>query len=376
MTIHQEPTDQPQTPLTGLVSFITPTYNQEKYIGDCIRSALAQTYPNWEMIIIDDGSTDRTPQIIKSFSDKRIRYFRQDNLGGHRLGITYNRALKKSKGELLAILEGDDFIPPDKLAIQVPHFSDNDVILTYGESFLTDESGRPVFHIGLIDDESIRNNYPIGSALKGLVKYDFISTQTIMIRKTALDKIGGFIQHPCLPVVDYSTLFHLALEGKFKGVPALLGYFRRRDTSISSIALVHKRHEMIRLVSDFLEENTEQIKALGIDIKELYRIKNDYIAYGKRTITGHEAVLFLILGMHHIAKQRFFLYLKQRKKTVLLSAISLVGLLCAASKLDFTSLARVFRVGYRIYHQTIAPRVQNECAKRPHEQVYNNNVDK
>ena len=318
-----------------LVSFITPTYNQEKYIGDCIRSALSQTYPNWEMIIIDDGSTDRTPQIIKSFSDKRIRYFRQDNLGGHKLGVTYNRALKESQGELLAIMEGDDFVPPDKLAIQVPHFSDKDVILTYGESFLTNESGRPVFHIGLIDDESIRNNYPVGSALKGLVKYDFISTQTIMIRKEAIIKIGGFAQHPHLPVVDYPTLCYLALAGRFKSIPALLGYFRRRDTSISSVALVHKRQEIIRLTSDFLEENSGRIKALGIDIQELHRIRNDYIAQGNRTITCHEAVLFLILGMHHIAKQRFFLYLKQRDKTVLLGVISLLGILCSISKLDF-----------------------------------------
>ncbi|MFH0889201.1 MAG: glycosyltransferase family 2 protein [Planctomycetota bacterium] len=91
-----------------LVSFITPTYNQEKYISDCIRSALKQTYSNWEMIIIDDGSTDRTPEIIKSFFDNRIKYFRQDNLGAYKLGVAYNRVLQEARSELIAIWEGDD----------------------------------------------------------------------------------------------------------------------------------------------------------------------------------------------------------------------------------------------------------------------------
>lgn len=93
---------------TPLVSIITPTYNHEKYITECIRSAISQTYQNWEMIIIDDGSTDRTQTLIKSFSDNRIKYIYQEHLGAYQLGLTYNKALNQTKGKFIAILEGDD----------------------------------------------------------------------------------------------------------------------------------------------------------------------------------------------------------------------------------------------------------------------------
>ena len=63
-----------------LVSIITPTYNHEKFIEQCVRSVLSQTYPNWEMIIIDDGSTDKTPEKIEQFKDDRIHYIRQKML--------------------------------------------------------------------------------------------------------------------------------------------------------------------------------------------------------------------------------------------------------------------------------------------------------
>ena len=81
-----------------LVSIITPTYNHEKYIGDCIRSVQDQTYTNWEMIIVDDGSTDRTFTIAQTSADShdRIKLCTQKNLGIFRLGETYNFALALS----------------------------------------------------------------------------------------------------------------------------------------------------------------------------------------------------------------------------------------------------------------------------------------
>ena len=76
-----------------LVSIITPTYNHEKFIGNCIESVLAQTYPYWEQIIVDDGSNDDTGKIIASYKDKRIKYIKQKNKGIWKLKETYNKAL-------------------------------------------------------------------------------------------------------------------------------------------------------------------------------------------------------------------------------------------------------------------------------------------
>ena len=81
-----------------LVSIITPTYNHEKFIGKCIESVLAQSYPHWEQIIVDDGSNDGTEEIVASYNDERIKYIKQENKGIWRLKETYNKALKNSNG--------------------------------------------------------------------------------------------------------------------------------------------------------------------------------------------------------------------------------------------------------------------------------------
>jgi len=98
-----------------MVSIITPTFNHEAYISDCIESVLAQTYPNWEMIIVDDGSTDRNLEVMSRFKDDRIRVFPMEHVGLAHLDDTYNFALEQANGELVAILEGDDYWTANKL---------------------------------------------------------------------------------------------------------------------------------------------------------------------------------------------------------------------------------------------------------------------
>lgn len=127
---------------TPLVSVITPTYNHERFIGPCIDSLLRQTYPAWEQIILDDGSTDKTGEIVAAYRDPRVRYERQENRGPFELARTYNRALALAQGELIAILEGDDLWPPDKLAALVPVFQDEAVVLAHGERVEIDTKGR------------------------------------------------------------------------------------------------------------------------------------------------------------------------------------------------------------------------------------------
>lgn len=115
------------------ISIITPTFNHEKYITECIESVVRQTYPNWEMIIIDDGSTDGTPDIIKRYNDSRIIYIRKDHKGIDNLVDSYNRALKISNGEFILILEGDDYIPANRLEIQLLTFKDRKVVFSHGK---------------------------------------------------------------------------------------------------------------------------------------------------------------------------------------------------------------------------------------------------
>ena len=94
-----------------LVSIITPTFNHRLYIADAIKSVIGQTFEDWELIIIDDGSFDNTPEIVRKFQNPKIHFYQQEHKGIYRLSEIYNFALDLAKGELIAILEGDDKWP-------------------------------------------------------------------------------------------------------------------------------------------------------------------------------------------------------------------------------------------------------------------------
>jgi glycosyltransferase involved in cell wall biosynthesis len=99
-----------------LVSLIMAAYNAEQFIGESIRSVLAQTHKEWELILVDDGSLDTTGEIARSFDDPRIRLFQQENQG---VSVARNRAIKELRGELIAIVDADDLLPPDSLEVRI-----------------------------------------------------------------------------------------------------------------------------------------------------------------------------------------------------------------------------------------------------------------
>jgi glycosyltransferase involved in cell wall biosynthesis len=219
-----------------LVSIITPTYNHQDFISQCIESVLSQTYPNWEQIIVDDGSTDDTPDIIKKYTDPRIKYIRQENIGIWKLGETYNRALEIAQGELVAILEGDDFWPPDKLEKQVPSLENKEMVLSWGKGIYVDRENIPIGKSKPIncDTKTLNDNRKLTREL--LFRNIVHPPVTAMIRKSALLP-EGFKQPVKSPFVDYPTWFKLATRGKFVFVDYELGYWRRHSGQITSSQL-------------------------------------------------------------------------------------------------------------------------------------------
>ena len=106
-----------------LVSIITPSYNCAKYLPDCIHSVLAQTYPYWELLIVDDCSTDDTEALVKSYEDNRIFYYRNDvNQGA---AYSRNLALREARGRWIAFLDSDDMWMPQKLEHQISFMEKN-----------------------------------------------------------------------------------------------------------------------------------------------------------------------------------------------------------------------------------------------------------
>ena len=211
------------------VCIITPTYNHAPYLGECVRSALAQTFEDWEQLIVDDGSTDATPEIAASFRDPRIRYFRRERVGVYRLAETYNFALSRSRAPLVAILEGDDAWTPENLAVQVPRLDDPEVVLAFAEiDVIVDGVARAHPQLTRAWSEEARKNFPVGSALAPLLAFEGMADPgTWVVRRRALDAIGGFRQVPGVPTTDYPTLLELCLQGRFAYTPRPLTRWRQ-----------------------------------------------------------------------------------------------------------------------------------------------------
>jgi len=129
--------------MNDLVSIVTPCYNDEKYIGEAIESVLSQSYQNWEMLVVDDGSTDRSAEIIRSYCEKdnRIRYYKTERPTGSPV-VPRNIAIEKSKGRFIAFLDSDDIWLPTKLEQQINLFSDEKTAVVFSNHEKINEQGE------------------------------------------------------------------------------------------------------------------------------------------------------------------------------------------------------------------------------------------
>lgn len=220
--------------VTPKVSVLSPTYQHAAFIGDCIRSVLAQTMQDWEMIIVDDGSDDGTPDVAESFDDPRIVVIRLQHEGVTGLGRSYAAAVARSKGPVLAILEGDDTWPATKLEDELPLFDDPAVVLAYGSAGLMDEKGCVYARFWHAPQGRVARNDPIGTILPALFVVDFIVAATVMVRRSAIEQIGGFIQPNGVPFVDHPTWLRLATIGTFARSSRNLGFWRRYPRQITT----------------------------------------------------------------------------------------------------------------------------------------------
>jgi glycosyltransferase involved in cell wall biosynthesis len=258
------------------VSIITPTYNHEKFIDDCLRSVTAQTYENWEQIVIDDGSTDRTAEIATAIPDARIHYVHQKRAGLEALAQTYNQALHQCQGSIIAVLEGDDIWPANKLSTMVAAFTDPEVVLAYGLMREIDSVGRTATRVGRTTrrfatlPRSILFNDPVKTAVAYLLTvpgHSLIPASTVLIRRSVLDSIGGFQYIPGQLYTDFPTFVKLALIGKFWFFPEVMGY--RRMHALSATAQFSQ--EMAGRSKQHLEEllNSDEFSLPEAEVREI-----------------------------------------------------------------------------------------------------------
>lgn len=207
--------------MNGLVSIITPTYNSAKYIAETIQSVQNQTYQNWEWIIIDDGSSDTTWELINSLSDSRIKSFKLDENSGP--GIARNIAIQQAQGNYIAFLDADDVWKPEKLAKQLQFMEEENLPMTFSFYEQMDEEGKSL-HKQITAPLEVSYNQLfycnwIGN-LTGIYSVDFFGKIPISSIKKRQDWI-----------------LWLTLVQKIKTVkpvPESLAFYRVRKDSVSS----------------------------------------------------------------------------------------------------------------------------------------------
>ena len=316
------------------VSVLSPTYQHAAFIGDCIRSVLAQTVQDWEMVIVDDGSDDGTPDIAESFRDPRIVVLRRQHEGVAGLGRAYASAVANGSSPFVAILEGDDTWPATKLEDQLPLFDDPAVVLAYGSAGLMDERGCIYARYWYAPPGRIGVNDPVGTILPALVRLNFIVAATVIVRRSALARIGGFFQPIGIPYVDHPTWLRLATTGTFARSSRVLGNWRRYPRQVTTTSWFDALPDRAPYLQAVATEargvvTADVLGALAAPIRrdQSRQREEALIARGRMALLG---------GQWRQAAAIFTqLMLAGEPRT---KAVAVVGLLCSGGKTDMERL--------------------------------------
>ena len=168
------------------VSVVVGVYNKERHVEECLRSVLSQTCGDFELIVVDDRSTDGSLGVIQRFSDPRIRLVRREVNSGLP-AIPRNQAVRMARGEYLAFLDADDVWLPDKLEKQVAFMDAHpEFLLTHTRCMVVDDGGQELYL------RSHGKYPPDGDCFADLMRKSFICTSTAMLRRKWASRIGGF----------------------------------------------------------------------------------------------------------------------------------------------------------------------------------------
>jgi len=205
------------------ISVLMSVYNGEKYLRELVESILNQTYKNFEFIIINDGSTDNTLNILKGYNDSRIKIYSQENIG---LTKSLNKAIRLSKGKYIARVDVDDIATPRRLEKQIDFLNSNPEIGLVGSfGIKIDKVGQTIQKIILpVFDKKIR---------KELIKANVFIHGSVMVRKEIFEKVG-YYNEIFKYAQDYELWGRIAQIYKLHNLPEVLLIRRETKDSLSS----------------------------------------------------------------------------------------------------------------------------------------------
>lgn len=243
-----------------------PAFNASRYIKEAIESILAQTFTDFELIILNDGSTDDTVSIIKSFSDSRIKLI--ENEGNKGLAFTRNRLIDVSQGEYIAWLDSDDIAYPNRLQKEV-NFLDKNLkhALVASWAKIIDSDSQP--------NGSFIKSYIPNQHLSALLLFvNYIVQSSVMIRKSMLPENHYDLAFP--PTEDYELWSRIARSYSIHILPEILVDYRVHSTNISQT-------QNIKAKQTVMLNHHNQLSHLGIKADEPQLDLHNKIGYGNAT---------------------------------------------------------------------------------------------
>ena len=212
--------------IDGLVSIIMPSWNTERFIAETIQSVIDQFYTNWELLIVDDCSTDHTDDVVASFKDERIKYFKNEINSG--AALTRNRALREAQGEWIAFLDSDDLWTPEKLEKQIKFMKDNGYKLSFTEYEKIDEDSKKIgIYVSGPDKVNKHKMY----------NYDYIGQLTMMYSA----KEFGLIQ-----IKDIKKNNDYAIRLQLFKKPGCCAYLLKENLALYRVRKVSISHDKFR----------------------------------------------------------------------------------------------------------------------------------
>ncbi|CAD5296588.1 MAG: glycosyltransferase family 2 protein [Imperialibacter sp.] len=223
---------------TPKVSVVIPAFNAEAYIRATIQSVLNQTFDDFEIVVVDDCSTDNTANVISSFDDKRIRLHTNEKNKG--IAYTRNRLISLARAKYLAILDADDLAYPSRLQVQYDFLSENpDFAFAGSDIELIDTAGKT---IGYNQYTYPPENYP-----SLLFFHNIIAQSSVMINRDYIESLPQIYSLDFPPAEDYHLWVRLALMGKTYNLPQVLVKYRIHSQSVS-IAKASLMEQMVEKI--------------------------------------------------------------------------------------------------------------------------------
>jgi glycosyltransferase involved in cell wall biosynthesis len=219
-------------PSEPAVSVCMPVYNTERYVAEAVESTLGQTFGDFEFIIIDDGSTDGSGEVLARYAaqDGRIRLFRRENRG---IVASRNEGLGLATGEMIAVIDSDDVALPDRLAIQVGYLRAHpECVAVGGSNLVIDASGDPVctWNHPRSHEEIDRSN---------IVNDQKMLHSSLVMRREAVLAVGGY-RPEAETAEELDLLLRLAELGQLANVPDVVVKYRRHGSSVSHARRAHQ----------------------------------------------------------------------------------------------------------------------------------------